>query len=90
MFAKITIFAEKWNQMKLRNSFSIILVALIICQALYIYNKVGKRGYGHKVVVCIPVYGQSYALGEEATRITDFDFLKDEEKEIIRCVRYRG
>lgn len=49
---------------------------LIISQTLYIYNKVGKRGYGHKVVVCIPVYGQSYALGEEAKRITDFDSLR--------------
>ena len=62
--------------MKLRNRFSIILVILIICQALYIYNKVGKRGFGHKVVVCIPVYGQSYALGEEAKRITNFDSLR--------------
>ena len=32
--------------------------------------------YGHKVVICIPVYGQSYALGEEATRITNFDSLR--------------
>lgn len=62
--------------MKRRNRFSIILVILIICQALYIYNKVGKRGFGHKVVVCIPVYGQSYALGEEAKRITNFDSLR--------------
>lgn len=30
---------------------------------------------GHHVVVCIPVYGQSLALGEEAERITDFDSL---------------
>ncbi len=42
----------------------------------YIYNKVKKVDYGHKVVVCIPVYGQSYALGEEATRITNFDSLR--------------
>jgi len=62
--------------MKRRNRFSIILVILIICQALYIYYKVGKRGFGHKVVVCIPVYGQSYALGEEAQRITNFDSLR--------------
>ena len=62
--------------MKRRNRFSIILVILIICQALYIYNKVGKRGFGHKVVVCIPVYGQSYALGEEAKRITNYDSLR--------------
>lgn len=33
------------------------------------------QGYEHKTVVCIPVYGQSYALGEEAIRITDFDSL---------------
>ena len=32
--------------------------------------------YGQKVVICIPVYGQSYALGEEATRITNFDSLR--------------
>lgn len=36
----------------------------------------GERGFGHKVVVCIPVYGQSYALGEEAQRITNFDSLR--------------
>lgn len=29
----------------------------------------------HKVVLCIPVYGQSLALGEEAERFTDFDSL---------------
>ncbi len=30
-----------------------------------------------KTVICIPVYGQSLALGEEAVRITDFDSLKN-------------
>lgn len=29
----------------------------------------------HKTILCIPVYGQSLALGEEAERITDFDSL---------------
>lgn len=29
----------------------------------------------HKTVICIPVYGQSLALGIEADRITDFDSL---------------
>jgi len=29
----------------------------------------------HKVVICIPVYGQSLALGEEAELITNFDSL---------------
>jgi len=33
------------------------------------------ESYEHKTVVCIPVYGQSLALGEEAERITDFDSL---------------
>jgi hypothetical protein len=37
---------------------------------------VSPKDYGHKVVVCIPVYGQSYALGEDATRITNFDSLR--------------
>lgn len=31
--------------------------------------------YEHKTVICIPVYGQSLALGEEAERLTDFDSL---------------
>lgn len=31
----------------------------------------------NKTVICIPVYGQSLALGEEAERITDFDSLAD-------------
>ena len=30
---------------------------------------------GHRVVICVPVYGQSLALGEEAERLTDFDSL---------------
>ena len=53
-----------------------VLCAVLVCIAVYIYNKVENKDYGHKVVVCIPVYGQSYALGEEATRITDFDSLR--------------
>ena len=55
----------------------LILIAVIILSVLsyYTYNKLHPHNYGHKVVVCIPVYGQSYALGEEATRITDFDSL---------------
>ncbi len=58
--------------------FIIILTMLIVVLGLsvYLYNKVSPVEYGHKVVVCIPVYGQSYALGEEAKRITDFDSLR--------------
>lgn len=29
----------------------------------------------HRTIICIPVYGQSLALGEEAERLTDFDSL---------------
>lgn len=53
-----------------------VIVLATIGAALYIYNKVSPKDYDHKVVVCIPVYGQSYALGEEATRITNFDSLR--------------
>ncbi len=31
----------------------------------------------HRTVICIPVYGQSLALGEEAERVTDFDSLAE-------------
>ena len=34
-----------------------------------------RESYEHKTVICIPVYGQSLALGEDAQRITDFDSL---------------
>ena len=54
----------------------ILFGIVVIGFTLYIYNKVYPKDYGHKVVVCIPVYGQSYALGEEATRITNFDSLR--------------
>lgn len=54
----------------------ILLGILISGVFYYIYNQVHSNDYGHKVVVCIPVYGQSYALGEEATRITNFDSLR--------------
>lgn len=54
----------------------LIVIAFLSVLSYYIYNKVCSHNYGHKVVICIPVYGQSYALGEEATRITDFDSLR--------------
>ena len=43
----------------------ILFGIVVVGFTLYIYNKVSPQDYGHKVVVCIPVYGQSYALGEE-------------------------
>ena len=54
-----------------------MLIAVVILSVFcYMYYKKYSQDYGHKVVVCIPVYGQSYALGEEAKRITDFDSLR--------------
>lgn len=63
----------KWTR---RKYFLLVIAVLAILLSLYIYNKEEQTDYGHKVVVCIPVYGQSYALGEEATRITNFDSLR--------------
>ena len=47
----------------------VFLFSLIVC--LFSCTKYEE----HKVVVCIPVYGQSLALGEEAVLITNFDSL---------------
>ena len=52
------------------------VIIFIIGNNAYYYIKEKMTDYGHKVVICIPVYGQSYALGEEAKRITNFDSLR--------------
>lgn len=52
------------------------IVVIIIGYFTYLYIKEKTTDWGHKVVLCIPAYGQSYALGEEAIRITDFDSLR--------------
>jgi hypothetical protein len=62
--------------MKRKYWLTLLIGVFFFSIALYIYNKVYVKGYDHKVVVCIPVYGQSYALGEEAQRITNFDSLR--------------
>lgn len=63
--------------MKYKNR-SIIVFATILAIGItfYLVIKNNNKSYEHKVVICIPVYGQSLALGEEAKRITDFDSLK--------------
>lgn len=53
------------------NSFILLLAIILSIAGLFSCS----HDYPHKVVICIPVYGQSLALGEEATRITDFDSL---------------
>ena len=52
--------------MKFKNVFFILtFIGLVSC-----YNS-----NEHKTVICLPVYGQSLALGVEAERFTDFDSL---------------
>lgn len=53
-----------------------ILCFLAFAWDAYYYIKEKTTKYEHRTVLCIPVYGQSYALGEEAIRITDFDSLR--------------
>ena len=52
-----------------------VTITLCICISSFLIIKERYTKHDHKVVVCIPVYGQSLALGEEAIRITDFDSL---------------
>ena len=51
----------------------IIVIGIVVYQ-YYFQNR--NTLSGHRVVLCIPVYGQSLALGQEAVRITNFDSLK--------------
>ena len=64
--------------MKLKNYSYVVLIVILMMLLGYVFYlyKGCHKDYGHKVVVCIPVYGQSYALGEEAKRITNFDSLR--------------
>ena len=55
------------------------LFIFFLCGGLLTYFIIKKRNCNKsktKTVICIPVYGQSLALGEEAVRITDFDSLR--------------
>lgn len=56
--------------------FITILCFLAFAWDAHNYIKEKTTKYEHRTVLCIPVYGQSYALGEEAIRITDFDSLR--------------
>ena len=58
--------------MRLFRKLLTIMAVLLLGFYTYLYIKEENMDDGHKVVICIPVYGQSYALGEEAIRITNF------------------
>ena len=58
----------------------IILVIIIFCHYSF-HNRINVKG---KIILCIPVYGQSLALGEEASRITDISrFSKDNQERVV-------
>jgi len=57
------------------NTMSMKAFTIIITTIVSLLFTACQENYEHKTVVCIPVYGQSLALGEEAERMTDFDSL---------------
>jgi len=65
--------------MKRNHIFLFVFACLLVCGLAYIYVALfcGKADVKNRVVVCVPVYGQSLALGEEAKRVTDLDELKE-------------
>ncbi len=69
----------------------ILICFLIICIALFTtFSQSRTTLNGYKTVICIPVYGQSLALGEEAIRITDFDSLRirNDGRIVTECLSY--
>ena len=62
----------------MKRLFILLAVCCIIVICIFAYQLYRDRNTlsGHRIVLCIPVYGQSLALGEEAVRITDFDSLR--------------
>ena len=65
----MSTFAFKFQQDRHMKATTLtLLIALLLLTSCHEVEE-------HKTVLCIPVYGQSLALGEEAERITDFDSL---------------
>ena len=79
--------------MKKFRLFLIVILLLIVCLGIYtaaVFYHDHCSLEGHKTVICVPVYGQSLALGEEAVRITDFDSLiiKNDGRIVTECIDY--
>ncbi len=80
--------------MKKRNILIVTVICILtVCLSLYIvgaFHQNLSTFEGHKTVICIPVYGQSLALGEEAIRVTDFDSLriKNDGRIVTECFNY--
>lgn len=62
--------------MRYKNRLTVIGGILVLLSLYYIFYEERSKDEKCKIVVCIPVFGQSYALGEEALRITNFDSLR--------------
>ena len=64
-----------WHDWKKARKWWLLGLLVLVTFVIYIIIDARKTDVSGKVVVCIPVYGQSLALGEEAERVTDFDEL---------------
>lgn len=62
--------------MKQLKSYSVVVLVSVLFLLYLVFREDDHRDMGSKVLICIPVYGQSYALGEEAIRLTNFDSLR--------------
>lgn len=62
-----------WHDVHKTRKWWFITIFILLLAVVYILIDARKTDVAGKVVICIPVYGQSLALGEEARRITDFD-----------------
>lgn len=61
-----------WHDWKKARIWWLAALVVLVAIGIYIAIDARKTDVSDKVVVCIPVYGQSLALGEEAERITEF------------------
>lgn len=75
--AKLQKNSEKATVLIIFLYFCTMKIKIIVLLFLIITLESCHQTYEPKTVICIPVYGQSLALGEEATRITDFDSLSN-------------
>ena len=69
----IIFFVTLRQEMTIHNMKTKLFTTILTC--LFVISCQEEENI--KTVICIPVYGQSLALGEEATRVTDFDSLSN-------------
>ena len=72
-----------WHDWKKARKWWLLGLLVLVVFVIYIIVDARKTDVSGKVVVCIPVYGQSLALGEEAVRVTDFDELVEKSNNRI-------